>query len=598
MADYNQLKTDIAEVIRTNGNEEITGEVLQYILLEMVSSLGADMQLAGRATPDIEPSEPDQNIFYIGGQGQYRNFTGLEVDVVEGQMVLFMWNGTWSARIITITRPVDDALTQGGQNPVEGGAIFADFKKLRDAGYLFAGLAIPATQPPQNLTEKVFYIASEGGIYANFGTGITLPDGLSIIRYDGSVWRGDTIFEVTSEVEQSSAKLLTSGGAYTELQKKVDKEEGKGLSQENYTSAEKEKLTNLPTAAQLVELFAQKQDTLQFDNEPTEESNNPVTSGGVYDAIKYFITRAVNDLVNYYTKSETYTKTEVNNLLALIKQFNIEVVPVLPEASAETMYTIYLVPSTHAVSENVKNEFITLTKVVEGQTVYYWEQIGTTAVDLSNYPTFDEMNAAIAASLASYYTKTEVDAIVNLIYGTLAGVNLSADKLVILVGSAAAVSLAVSLEASATAITLKRDGVTIGTGTGKTLSIIDNLTPAASGNIVYEVEAVIGGVTRTASVTVKAEDAVYYGAGDDVSDIVTAASARLTPAGRYNITVANDGDFIMVLVPMSMSVNYITLGGLDMPLDTVTGVVVGTIAYKCYKSANAYVAGTYTINVY
>jgi hypothetical protein len=33
---YNELKTSIAEVIRTNGNEEITGEVLQYVLLALL----------------------------------------------------------------------------------------------------------------------------------------------------------------------------------------------------------------------------------------------------------------------------------------------------------------------------------------------------------------------------------------------------------------------------------------------------------------------------------------------------------------------------------------------------------------------------------
>lgn len=598
MADYNQLKTDIAEVIRTNGNEEITGEVLQYILLQMVSSLGADMQFVGKATPDIEPIEPDQNIFYIGGQGQYRNFSGLQTDVAEGSLGLFMWKGSWSARVITVTRPIDATLTEGGVNPVEGGAIFAEFKNLRDAGYLFAGLAVPSTQPPQTLTEKIFYIASEGGIYANFGTGITLPDGLNIIRYDGSVWRGETIFEVTSTVEQSSQKLLTAGGAYTELEKKVDKEEGKGLSDENFTTAEKQHLNELPTAAQLLTLLAGKQDVLTFDNEPTEDSRNPVTSGGVHDAIKDFITRAVNDLLNYYTKSETYTKTEVQNLIAVIKQFKIEVVPVLPEASAETMYTLYLVPSAHAVSENVKDEYITLTRSEGGVLTYYWEQIGTTAVDLSNYPTFAEMNAAIATALASYYTSAQVDELLNALKGTLADVRISADKAVILTGVAAAVTVMVKIDASATAITLKRDGVSIGTGTGKTLTVIDNVTPAQAGSITYQVEALIGSVTRIEEATVAVEDAVYYGAGSYITDITTKASARMTPAGRYGITVANDGDHIYVLVPMSMSVEYMTMGGLDLPLDTVTCVVVDGKAYKCYRSANAYVAGSYTINVY
>ena len=45
------------------------------------------------------------------------------------------------------------------------------------------------------------------------------------------------------------------------------------------------KLTALPTNSEIVLALAGKQDVLTIDNEPTENSNNPVKSGGVYDAI-------------------------------------------------------------------------------------------------------------------------------------------------------------------------------------------------------------------------------------------------------------------------------------------------------------------------
>ena len=45
------------------------------------------------------------------------------------------------------------------------------------------------------------------------------------------------------------------------------------------------KLLALPTNDEIVLALAGKQDVLTFDNEPTENSNNPVKSGGVYDAI-------------------------------------------------------------------------------------------------------------------------------------------------------------------------------------------------------------------------------------------------------------------------------------------------------------------------
>ena len=130
---YNELKTSIAEVIRTNGNEEITGEVLQYILLEMVSSLGKDFQFAGVGTPSTQVDEPDENKAWILGAGHYTNF-GAQFDVAENQIAVAMYNGSFDVRFISVGRSVDATITENGQNPVEGGAIFAEFAQLRAAG--------------------------------------------------------------------------------------------------------------------------------------------------------------------------------------------------------------------------------------------------------------------------------------------------------------------------------------------------------------------------------------------------------------------------------------------------------------------------------
>ena len=51
------------------------------------------------------------------------------------------------------------------------------------------------------------------------------------------------------------------------------------------TSGDVEKLAALPTKTQLDALLAAKQDTLTFDNFPTQNSNNPVKSGGVFTAL-------------------------------------------------------------------------------------------------------------------------------------------------------------------------------------------------------------------------------------------------------------------------------------------------------------------------
>lgn len=80
MGNYEELKAAVASVIKTNGNQEITGRVLQNTLTTLISQVGANATFAGIAMPDTAPGTPDQNVFYIAGQsGVYANFGGYEV---------------------------------------------------------------------------------------------------------------------------------------------------------------------------------------------------------------------------------------------------------------------------------------------------------------------------------------------------------------------------------------------------------------------------------------------------------------------------------------------------------------------------------------
>lgn len=80
MGNYEELKAAVASVIKTNGNQKITGQVLQNTLTTLISQVGANATFAGIATPETAPGTPDQNVFYIAGQsGVYANFGGYEV---------------------------------------------------------------------------------------------------------------------------------------------------------------------------------------------------------------------------------------------------------------------------------------------------------------------------------------------------------------------------------------------------------------------------------------------------------------------------------------------------------------------------------------
>lgn len=95
MANYATLKAAIQNVVKTNGNNEITGALLQQTLFAMVNSLGDGYMFKGVATPTTNPGTPDQNIFYFATiPGTYSNFGGLVVN--NGEACLLKWNGTWT----------------------------------------------------------------------------------------------------------------------------------------------------------------------------------------------------------------------------------------------------------------------------------------------------------------------------------------------------------------------------------------------------------------------------------------------------------------------------------------------------------------------
>ena len=80
MANYSNLKSAIDTNIKTNGNEEITGAILNTVLNSMVTSLGAGYQFMGVATTSTNPGTPDAKVFYLAyTPGTYTNFNGIAV---------------------------------------------------------------------------------------------------------------------------------------------------------------------------------------------------------------------------------------------------------------------------------------------------------------------------------------------------------------------------------------------------------------------------------------------------------------------------------------------------------------------------------------
>lgn len=94
MANWSELKASVAEVIKTNGNQEITGQVLRNVLNSIISNVGGNASFVDIAIPSTNPGTPDGPVFYLATQnGTYSNFGGI---VVENEAAILLHNGsTW-----------------------------------------------------------------------------------------------------------------------------------------------------------------------------------------------------------------------------------------------------------------------------------------------------------------------------------------------------------------------------------------------------------------------------------------------------------------------------------------------------------------------
>lgn len=108
---------------------------------------------------------------------------------------------------VTNWQGVDDEPTTGSNNLVKSGGVADSINKLKNAGYLYAGIATPTTNPGTPDC-PVFYIANGKGTYSNFGDIDVTEDEVVVLYYD-TVWHKD-------------ATGIASNDKLTELEDRTD----------------------------------------------------------------------------------------------------------------------------------------------------------------------------------------------------------------------------------------------------------------------------------------------------------------------------------------------------------------------------------------
>lgn len=263
-----------------------------------------------------------------------------------------------------------------------------------------------------------------------------------------------------------------------------------------------------------------------------------------------FITNAVSDLVNYYTKDETYTRAEISNMISAIPKFSIQVVQSLPSSGISTT-TIYLTPSDGG-SGNSYSEYIYVNNT--------WELIGSTAVDLSDY-----------------YTKAQVNAMVTPVQSTT-GITINGVGLQEATSGQPGLMTVAQVGQLATAVSNAQSALN-GNVTGGTLST------DTSGNLTLTLNRTAGALS-VGPAAITAARSVADGSGNNIASTYATQSALTSGlAGKAdagteitggafsnNILTLNKADGTGVDIPLPESISEYDIS-VDMPQFTEAGTV-------------------------
>lgn len=101
MSQYSAIKAATNAYIKTNGRQEITGAILNAVMIATIDSLGKYYQFVGNAVPSTDPGTIDQNIAYLASTpGTYTHLGGFILG--DGEVAVIKFDGEWAKEVICV----------------------------------------------------------------------------------------------------------------------------------------------------------------------------------------------------------------------------------------------------------------------------------------------------------------------------------------------------------------------------------------------------------------------------------------------------------------------------------------------------------------
>ncbi len=263
---------------------------------------------------------------------------------------------------------------------------------------------------------------------------------------------------LSTDEEGIVAEAVAQANAYTDdvAEGKVDKEEGKGLSENDFTDGYKEKLDGIEDGAQenIIEVVKRNGVVIPVTDKAVDVAVPTTTSSLINDS--GYITNEVGDLVNYYDKDETdtliTTEAETRDAADLDLQKQIDAI-----SSASDVVDVV---GTYAELQDYDTSKLSDNDIIKVLT-------DETHDDAISYYRWDDTTKAFTyiGSQGPFYTKSETDATFVPQTRTINGKGLNSDVVLTAADVNALPASTVIPTVNDATLTIQKNGTTVATFT-------------------------------------------------------------------------------------------------------------------------------------
>lgn len=347
---------------------------------------------------------------------------------------------------------------------------------------------------------------------------------------------------ISTDEEGIIVEAVAQANAYTDdvAEGKVDKEEGKGLSENDFTNGYKGKLDGIEGGAQVnvIEVVKRNGVALPITDKAVDVAVPTTTSSLTNDS--GYITNEVNDLVNYYGKDETdtliATEAETRDAADLDLQGQIDAI-----SSASDVVDVvgtYAELQSYDTSKLSDNDIIkVLTDETHDDAISYYRWNDTTNV------------FTYIGSQGPFYTKSETDATFVPQTRTINGKGLNSDVVLTAADVNALPASTVIPTVNDATLTIQKNGTTVTTFTA-------NSAQNATANISVPTDTSDltngAGYITSAAVPTNVSDLVNdagYITSSDYATNVTSGTIKVT--GAFGLDMSNSGELKGAVVSTS-----------------------------------------------